>query len=426
MFKLKATILKDIQILTRDRVGLLVMFLMPILLAIVITATQNSTFELVNKNKVPLLLCNKDTGAVSKQLIAAIEKVGMFELKNLTANSSEKLIAEKMHEKEALIAIVIPSDFSAKTIAKAEATAAKALNNFGMQTDTTKASKDSLQPINLLYHPVLQFSFRQSIQGAMRSALQMVQSKQVLKSLYFSLNEKELPESLENEIVNNQAVINEIPISRDGSKTIPNATQHNIPAWTIFAMFFVVISLGSTVVREKLNGSFIRLKTLPTNYLLSLISKQITYLMVTLLQAATIFAIGVYLFPSLGLPKLNLPSDLLGLFIVSLICGWCAVSFAILVGVFAQTQEQANGIGAVSIVMMSAIGGLLVPSFAMPESFQYVIKISPLHWCLEAYYGLFLEGSKLQDIVLNLLPLLGITIFIQLIALFGLKRKNLI
>jgi ABC-2 type transport system permease protein len=426
MFKLKATILKDIQILTRDRVGLLVMFLMPILLAIVITATQNSTFELVNKNKVPLLICNKDTGAVSKQLIAAIEKVGMFELKNLTANCSEKLIAEKMHEKEALIAIVIPSDFSAKTIAKAEATAAEALNNFGMQTDTTKASKDSLQPINLLYHPVLQFSFRQSIQGAMRSALQMVQSKQVLKSLYFSLNEKELPESLENEIVNNQAVINEIPISRDGSKTIPNATQHNIPAWTIFAMFFVVISLGSTVVREKLNGSFIRLKTLPTNYLLSLISKQITYLMVTLLQAATIFAIGVYLFPSLGLPKLNLPSDLFGLFIVSLICGWCAVSFAILVGVFAQTQEQANGIGAVSIVMMSAIGGLLVPSFAMPESFQYIIKISPLHWCLEAYYGLFLEGSKLKDIVLNLLPLLGITLFIQLIALFGLKRKNLI
>jgi ABC-2 type transport system permease protein len=126
------------------------------------------------------------------------------------------------------------------------------------------------------------------------------------------------------------------------------------------------------------------------------------------------------------LPKLNLPSDIFGLFIVSLICGWCAVSFAILVGVFAQTQEQANGIGAVSIVMMSAIGGLLVPSFAMPESFQYIIKISPLHWCLEAYYGLFLEGSKLKDIVLNLLPLLGITLFIQLIALFGLKRKNLI
>jgi ABC-2 type transport system permease protein len=426
MFKLWATILKDLTILTRDRVGLIVMFIMPVILALVITATQNSTFEMVNTNKVPLLLCNKDTGGVSKQLIAAIEKVGMFDIKKLTATESEKDIAARMHEKDALVAIIVPADFSVTITAKANATAAKALNNFGLQTDTSHAPIDSLQPINLLYHPVLQASFRQSIQGALRSALQMVQSKQVLKSLYYSLNEKELPAALEDEIVNNRAAINETPISRDGSNTIPNATQHNIPAWTIFAMFFVVISLGSSVVREKLNGSFIRLKTLPTNYLVALLSKQLTYLLVTLLQAALIFALGVWLFPVIGLPKLNLPADIMGLLLVSVICGWCAVSFAICIGVFAQTQEQANGIGAVSVVLMAAIGGLLVPSFAMPQSFQPVIKLSPLHWCLQAYYGLFLEGGKFKDIVLNILPLLAITIAIQAITLLGLKRKNLI
>lgn len=426
MFKLWATIIKDLQILTRDRVGLIVMFIMPVILALVITATQNSTFEMVNTNKVPLLLCNKDTGAVSKQLIAAVEKVGMFDIKKLAGTVSEKDIAARMHEKDALVAIIVPAGFSVTTTAKANATASKALNNFGLPTDTVQAPTDSLQPINLLYHPVLQVSFRQSIQGALRSALQMVQSKQVLKSLYYSLNEKELPAALEDEIVNNRAAINEIPISRDGSNTIPNATQHNIPAWTIFAMFFVVISLGSSVVREKLNGSFIRLKTLPTSYLVALLSKQITYLLVTLLQAALIFALGIWLFPLIGLPKLNLPSDVLGLLLVSVICGWCAVSFAICIGVFAQTQEQANGIGAVSVVLMAAIGGLLVPSFAMPASFQPVIKLSPLHWCLQAYYGLFLEGGKLKDIVVNILPLLAITILLQAITLLGLKRKQLI
>ena len=426
MYKLQATIIKDIQILTRDRVGLIMMFVMPIILAIVITATQNSTFELVNKNKVPLLLCNKDNGEPGKQLVNAIEKVGMFEVKKVSADQTEKQLSDRMHEKDALIAIIIPPDFSAKVESKAKATASKALNNFGLQSDSVKISNDILQPITLLYHPVLQQSFRQSIQGALRSTLQMVQTKQVLKQMYFDVNEKQLPDTLENEFAQNQIGINEIPISMDGSKTIPNATQHNIPAWTIFAMFFVVISLGSSVVREKLNGSFVRLKTLPTNYLLSLISKQLTYLAVTLLQAAVIFALGMYLFPVLGLPALNLPSDLLGLFIVSLVCGLCAVSFAICIGVYAQTQEQANGMGAVSIVMLAAIGGLLVPSFAMPQSFQTVIKLSPLHWCLEAYYGLFLEGGKLKDILANILPLLGITVFIQLIALYGLKRKNLI
>jgi ABC-2 type transport system permease protein len=427
MYKLWATILKDFRILTRDKMGLLFMFVMPIVLAIVITATQNSTFELVNKNKVPLLLCNKDKGEASDQLVNAIEKVGMFDVKKVTPDQTEKQIAGRMHEKDALIAIIIPPGFSAKVEAKAKATASKALNNFGLQTDTVIVTDTgTLEPITLLYHPVLQESFRQSVQGALRSTLQMVQSKQVLQSIYYSLNEKKLPDSLEGEIINNQVGINEIPVSMDGSKTIPNATQHNIPAWTIFAMFFVVISLGSSVVREKLNGSFVRLKTLPTNYLLALFSKQVTYLFVTLVQAAVIFAIGIWVFPSLGLPKLNLPADLPGLFIVSFLCGWCAVSFAICIGVFAQTQEQANGIGAVSVVLLAAIGGLLIPSFAMPESFQPIIKLSPLHWGLEAYYGLFLEGGKLKDILLNILPLLGITVLIQLIALYGLKRKNLI
>ena len=427
MFKLWSTILKDIRILTRDKLGLVFMFVMPIVLAVVITAVQNSTFEMLNTNTIPMLLCNRDTGDAGKQLEVAITKVGMFDLKQVTPNVTDKEIADRMHSKDAVIAIIIPADFTQKLKLKADQTAKKALKNFGMQTDPLKITDSSnIQPITLLYHPVLQESFRRSIQGALKSALQMVQNKEVLKSLYFSLNETALPDSLEKDLMNSQVVINEIPVSRDGSRNIPNASQHNVPAWTVFAMFFIVISLGGSVVREKLNGSFIRLKTLPTNYLVALISKQLSYLLVTFVQAAVVFSIGIWLFPFMGLPKLNLPADITGVVIVTLICGWCAVSYAIMIGVFAKTQEQANGIGAVSIVLMAAVGGLLVPSFAMPESFQFVMKLSPLHWCLEAYYGLFLEGGKLKDVVLNILPLLGITFIIQLITLYGLKRKNLI
>jgi len=426
MFKLWATIVKDIRILTRDKVGLTLMFVMPIVLAIVITAIQNSTFELVNDNKVPLLLCNRDTGDASRQLVQAIEKIGMFNVKQVTKAETEQQIANRMHAKDALVAIVVPENFSATLGAQATNISKKALVNFGVQADTGRTAAVAIEPITLYYHPVLQQSFRSSMQGALRSALQLVENKQILKSLYFSLNEKELPASLENEIVSNQAGIKEIAVSRNGSRNIPNASQHNIPAWTIFAMFFIVISLGSSVVREKLNGSFIRLKTLPTSYLVALLSKQITYLAVTLLQTVVIFSIGVWLFPVMGLPPLNIPADKLGLLVVTVICGWCAVSYAICIGVFAQTQEQANGFGAVSIVLLAAIGGILVPAFAMPASFQGIMKISPLHWCLEAFYGLFLEGGKLSDVILNILPLLGITLLIQVITLYTLKRKNLV
>jgi ABC-2 type transport system permease protein len=265
-----------------------------------------------------------------------------------------------------------------------------------------------------------------SVQGAIRSALQLVESRETLRSLYFSINEKQLPEKLENEMLNNKTAINEIPVSKDGTRSTPNATQHNVPAWTIFAMFFIIMSLGGSVVREKVSGSFIRLKTLPTNYIVGLLSKQITYLVVTMLQAAVIFSIGIWLFPFFGLHALNLPADILALVIVTIVCGWCAVSYAICVGVFADTQEQANGFGAVSIVILACVGGLMVPSFAMQGFFKSAADISPMHWCLQAYYTLFLEGGKLKDVVNNIIPLFTITLIFQFVTFIGLKRKNLI
>jgi ABC-2 type transport system permease protein len=426
MYKLRATILKDLRILSRDRVGLLLMFIMPIILAVVITAIQNSTFELVNDNQVPLILDNRDTGDAGRQLVEAINKAGIFEVIAIEQNAVEHDMTHLMKSKDAMVALIIPADFTSMVKSKADYIASRALKNFGVDADSVAAPTKVVEPITMMYHPVMQESFRQSVQGALRSALQIVESRQVLNSMYFSLNDQPMPAGLEDDMLNNSIGIRQVAVSRDGSRNVPNATQHNIPAWTIFAMFFIVISLGSSVVREKLNGSFVRLKTLPTSYIVALISKQITYLIVTLAQAAIIFGIGIWVFPLIGLPGLNLPSDMAGLLIVLLICGWCAVSYAICIGVFAQTQEQANGLGAVSIVLLAAIGGLLVPSFAMPDSFKMIIKLSPLHWCLEAFYGLFLEGGNLKDIMMNLLPLLAITFIFQLITFWGLKKKNLI
>src|SRR6266481_3325383 len=113
MYKLRATILKDLRILMRDKIGLTLMFGMPILLVLVITKIQNSTFELVNKNKVTLLLANRDTGKVSTELIQAIDKIGMFKLAEVGRNESDKQLTDRMHAKDAMLALIIPQNFSA-------------------------------------------------------------------------------------------------------------------------------------------------------------------------------------------------------------------------------------------------------------------------------------------------------------------------
>ncbi len=434
MHKLWATILKDVKVLGRDRLGLTFMFVMPVLLVLIVTGMQSGTFELVNKNKLPLLVCNKDTGAASLQFIRAVDTMGLFQVHQIPDTESEGMTRERLYRKEALMAIILPADFSTQVAARAKLLAGKALKGFGLDdsagggkaSDRAGAAGIIAAPLILYYHPVIQESFRRSAEGSLYSALQLVESRQLLKTLYFSINEKELPDTLENELLSNREKISEIPVSRNAGRKAPTVTQHNVPAWTIFAMFFVVVSLGSGIVREKRSGSFIRLKTLPTSYVVAILSKQITYLGVTMIQTILIFAIGVWVFPLVGLPRLDLPDDWSGLVLISLLCGWCAVSYAICVGVFADTEEQANGFGVISIVILAAIGGLMIPDFILTGPFRIAMKFSPLHWCLDAYYSLFLEGGRLKDVWSNILSLVLIIAGLQGIALWGLKRKNLI
>jgi ABC-2 type transport system permease protein len=426
MHTLIATIVKDLKILLRDRVGLLMMFFMPVLLVIIITSVQNSTFELVNNNQVTLLAANRDRGPEGERLLEAIRKSGMFRLIPLDSSVSVQQISTRMHARDALVALLIPEDFSSSIRQKAERIAARALADPDAAGPADKTAAGLPDSLIMFYHPVMQQSFRQSIEGALHSAVQVIQGEAIVKDLYSAVNSRAIPPDLEKEILFGQVPISEIPVSRSGSRAIPNASQHNVPAWTIFAMFFSVVSLGSSVVREKISGSFIRLKTMPAGYFNILLSKQIVYVAMSFLQAAVIFAVGHWLFPHIGLPALHLPADILGLMLVTLVCGYCAASYAICVGVFANTQEQANGFGAISIIILAALGGLLVPAFAMPAGFQRWLLISPLHWGLEAYYGLFLEGGKLKDVLMNILSLAGISAGIQLLTLYGLKRKNLI
>src|ERR1700744_1174815 len=208
MFKLLATIKKDIRVLLRDKIGIALMFIMPIILVIVVTSIQNSTFELVSKNKLPILIYNQDTGKSSQQMIKAIGNIGMFKV--LQTAKDETNIADAMHHSDAMLGIVIPANFSSKVEAKSKSVSDKAMASFGLAGDSTKKTAvGDVDPLILYYNPVLQESLRLSVKEALQSSLQMVESRETLRTLYFSINEKELPEKLENDMLNNRTPISE-------------------------------------------------------------------------------------------------------------------------------------------------------------------------------------------------------------------------
>lgn len=424
--KLWASILKDLRLLLRDKVGLLLMFAMPVLLVLVITSLQNNTFKIVNDHKVPLVVFNQDGEKLADEYVKALGEGGMFDLFEDHQAVSVEDFSKVMSKHDALVGLYLKKDFSKSITQNAEYLTSQAMSGLGV-VDEENVPKDVEQSsLEVYYSPVLQESYRMAVEGTIKSAMKVLQSKKMLNLIYYSLNEEEMPENLQQDILHSEVELREQTITSDGSGKIPDATQHNVPAWTIFAMFFMVTSLGSSIVREKQSGSFIRLKTMPGGYLMGIFSKQIVYLIVALLQVFVIFSIGALLFPYIGLPALEIPKDISALLVVSIVSGLCAVSYAMCIGIFSSTEEQTNGFGAVSIVILAALGGVLVPSFAMPDTFQIFTGISPLHWCLEAYYDLFLAAGSLQDILGSVLPIILIVILLQTFAFIGIKQKNLI
>src|ERR1700694_746746 len=96
MHILRATIIKDLKILRRDRVGLFMMFFMPILLVVVITSVQNSAFELVNNNKISLIVFNKDKGLLGGRMVEGLQKTGLFNMKPHDSLNPDNNITSRM------------------------------------------------------------------------------------------------------------------------------------------------------------------------------------------------------------------------------------------------------------------------------------------------------------------------------------------
>lgn len=205
----------------------------------------------------------------------------------------------------------------------------------------------------------------------------------------------------------------------------PNTTQHNVPAWTLFAIFFIVVPLSINIVKEKQQGTSVRLLTLPVPYTVVVAGKTITFLAICMIQFFLMVAVGVYVFPHIGLPALDVSGKLVLMSIIALFSGLAAIGFGILLGTIANTTEQSAPFGATAVVILAAMGGIWIPVFAMPEIMQFFSNISPMNWGIRAFYDVLLRNGNFYSILTEIILLLLFFIITVAIAVFYDKNKRL-
>lgn len=424
MYKLWISIKKEYHVLANDLTGLSLMFLMPLLLVIIITIIQDSAFKVVNENKISLLLVNQDEGAQGEELSKMLMSSGMFELIEENSLSLEQFNKEVLGGK-ALTGLFITHDFSEKLEEKSHQFSQFILSNLGM-ADCVEVVDLNLPTLKFANDPALQDNYIYSIINVVYTYLNAIEISQMLEGLYAEMGYDNIPDAVKESLFESRIMVERTFSDEADVHPLPNSTQHNVPAWTIFAMFFMVISLGTSLVHEKNSGSFLRLKAMPTHFGIVMFSKQMIFMIVGMLQVLFIFSVGVFLFPLIGLPPLALPFNLLGIWVVVLASSFSAVSYALMLGSLSRTPEQANGFGAISIIIFAAIGGVWIPTFVMPDYMKIISQFSPLHWCIEAFYVLFLRGGQWAMLLKPLFILIVFSFICQLISYIKLKRDRLI
>ena len=404
--KLLYSIYKEYKVLTRDRAGLAITFIMPTVLILIITLIQDTTFRSVNEASVPLLIVDRDHDSLSSTLEKALINSNFFVItkKQLTDAQTKAEIGKGSY----FIGIIIPENTSKGLRQKSSARITKLLNSFTEDAATTDsdATDTSKLRVQLYFDPITKKSFKTTISNAIERIISQIEMQSMANSLNDKMKESfplATPSKLETAPLVN---LTEEYASYNNSTIMPNSVQHNVPAWTLFAMFFICIPLAGNIIKERDDGSAFRLLTMPGSYMIVILGKMLTYVIVSLIQFVLMLCVGIFILPLLGLPQLHIGNNLPVMFLVALSSGLAATGFGLLVGTISTSHDQASLFGAVFVIILAAIGGIWVPTFVMPEVMRKISVISPLNWGLEAFYGIFLRNFGFKEIFPEIAKLL--------------------
>ncbi|ABQ04128.1 ABC transporter permease [Flavobacterium johnsoniae] len=424
LYKIWMSIVKEFLLLKRDLGGLIILFIMPLVLVITVTLIQDSTFKTVSDSKIPILLVDNDKGSVSKTVFENLEKSNLFSVVTRIDNKtiSEDVARENVFKGKFQLAIIIPEKLSSDLQAKVDQNVEKIVSNLGF-ADSTAASEPQRiikeKEVKLYFDPAVQMSFKNAVMSSIDKMISQIETKSI-----YTTFEKQLGEGSTNFEQKSFISFKEIIPKINNKEIRPNSVQHNVPAWTLFAIFFIVIPLSINIVKEKSQGTFVRLRTNPVSNLVVIIGKTITYSVICMIQFYMMVAVAVFLFPSIGLPSLNIEGHLALMSVVALFSGFAAIGFGILLGTIASTQEQSAPFGATSVIILAAIGGIWVPVFAMPKIMQIIAKSSPMNWGLDAFYDVLLRNVSFLEIIPKISLLFLFFILTTAIALFYDKKKR--
>jgi len=189
----------------------------------------------------------------------------------------------------------------------------------------------------------------------------------------------------------------------------------------IMMLLFSVAGMGASLLDEKQEGTLKKLLYSPMNPNSILFGKMMMANIISIMQL-TIMFIYVQLFFGLDLIS-HIPSLVLMIVFTAYACS----SFGVFLASFAKSRQQVQGFSTLIVLIMSCIGGSMIPVFLMPGFMQKISVLSVNYWGIQGFYDIFWRKLALTDTTFlsRLLVLFVIGSTLNLVALKMFKKNIL-
>jgi len=404
--KVLATIWKEFLLLIRDPGGLALIFIMPVALVIVMALIQNNTFREFQETRIDVLFVDEDRNALSGNIEGSFQASPNIHLiktesgKPLTSEAARQLVQRGDYQ----AAIIIPAQATVTLRKKTKQAVDELFAYYGFGP-AIPANDSPAVELQLLFDPAIKANYKQALTSAVEKMVTGVQAEWLTDTIQEQFGGTEPKKKIKIDFSRMIHVNQMIAAENTQSGLAINAVQHNVPAWSMFAMFFILFPLAGNFIKEREEGSMLRLRLISGSQFPVISGKFIFYLFVCLLQLVSMIGVGLYVMPVIGLSKLVLGTNGLGVVLTGLAVAMAATGYGLLIAVYFRTPQQALSFGSISVVILAALGGVWVPTFAMPQIMQSISPYSPLNWGLEAFNDLFLRNASTSVILPDLVKL---------------------
>jgi len=380
---------KELRVIGRDRAALAILFLMPIAFVTLMSLALRDVFREGAGPRATLVVLDADAGVLADAIVAALGSVPLLAVERRAADpAAVAATRDALRRGDLSFALELPAgltDDHGGRLARAS------------MADLTGPGAGERIRLPFLADPAVRGDHAALVRAAVAGAIASVELQRIRARFTggpFPGGPVEGTSGLPGWLS-----LDATAPSSAAARTRPTATQQNVPAYALLAVFMLVVPLSATFIREREQGSLARLASMPVPAAVVLGGKVLPFLAVNLAQFALCLVVGRYLLPVLGGDRLDLGGSPAGLVALAIASSLAAIGFALVVAIRSRTVEQATAFGATSVLLLAAVGGIMVPRAMMPDPLQALGGYSPLAWALDGYLDLFLRAAGLAEVL---------------------------